>query len=74
MLGNVMEWVNDWFDPAYYERSPRFDPPGPESGTHRVIRGGALAHKTSWVRSSSRNAGTPEIKGTVLGFRAAKDP
>ena len=33
MHGNVWEWVQDWFDPDYYKRSPRVDPPGPSSGS-----------------------------------------
>lgn len=74
MLGNVMEWVNDRYDPGYYAQSPPIDPPGPQVGTHRVIRGGGFGHNTSRVRSSYRNAGTPEIRGDVLGFRVAMEP
>ena len=33
MHGNVWEWVQDWFDPDYYEHSPRVDPLGPTSGS-----------------------------------------
>ncbi len=33
MHGNVWEWVQDWFDPDYYKRSPRVDPVGPTSGS-----------------------------------------
>jgi formylglycine-generating enzyme required for sulfatase activity len=29
MLGNVGEWCLDWYDPAYYQRSPVDDPKGP---------------------------------------------
>src|SRR5260370_13746446 len=29
---NVPERCADWFDPGYYQRSPRRDPPGPQNG------------------------------------------
>src|ERR1700676_4246318 len=29
MLGNVSEWVSDWYDDKYYAGSPRQDPQGP---------------------------------------------
>ena len=37
--GNVMEWVGDWYQEAYYKESPDKDPPSPEFGTYRVIGG-----------------------------------
>ena len=36
-LGNVAEWVQDWFGP--YSKKPQTDPTGPESGRHSVVRG-----------------------------------
>ncbi|MFB9288029.1 formylglycine-generating enzyme family protein [Pseudoduganella plicata] len=33
------EWVNDWFDKDYYQRSPKHDPKGPAGGTMKVARG-----------------------------------
>jgi len=28
----ALEWVNDWYQPDYYKRSPVVNPPGPEAG------------------------------------------
>ena len=42
MSGNVWEWVNDWYDGGYYGVSPLASPPGPESGTSGVLRGGSF--------------------------------
>ena len=42
MLGNVSEWVADWFDPTYYSISPKVDPPGPSERHERTERGGSF--------------------------------
>jgi formylglycine-generating enzyme required for sulfatase activity len=39
MSAGVHEWINDWYDPGYYSRSPLANPKGPEQGTARVLRG-----------------------------------
>ena len=45
MAGNVREWVNDWYKaitiPAILLTAEPSNPPGPASGTHRLLRGGA---------------------------------
>lgn len=76
MTGNVWEWTSDWFDPGYYQRSPRADPKGPDQGQTRVIRGGSyLCHESyCWrYRVDSRSANTPDSTTGNTGFRIAAD-
>jgi len=40
-LGNVAEWVSDWYGADYYQNSPATDPQGPAGGKNRVLRGGS---------------------------------
>ena len=72
MLGNVWEWTSDWFSGDYYQKSPRDNPPGPESGKFRVRRGGSSANLTSHIRSSTRYRGPLERRHHILGLRIAR--
>jgi formylglycine-generating enzyme required for sulfatase activity len=38
-VGNVMEWVADWYERDYFEISPSQNPQGPEIGKLKVVRG-----------------------------------
>lgn len=73
VIGNVMEWVQDW-DGAYTkEDPPPMNPTGPTSGKDRVIRGGAWnAGSNVWVRPSFRFQFPPDAKSHAIGFRCAK--
>ena len=62
MHGNVLEWVQDWFDPDYYASSPRVDPLGPSSGSSRVFRGGSFFHRAEFVRSAFRYGDSPDYR------------
>jgi formylglycine-generating enzyme required for sulfatase activity len=70
MLGNVVVWVNDWYDENYYHNSPSQDPSGPPSGQYRVVRSGCWACKRSDIRVSFR-AGNPANFYNDYGVRCA---
>jgi formylglycine-generating enzyme required for sulfatase activity len=69
MLGNVWEWVNDWYDDKYYQHSPSQAPPGPASGQFHVLRGGSWALPHSLVRVSFRVGLYPASGNFSFGFR-----
>jgi len=52
MVGNVKEWVNDWYEEDYYQKSPIENPTGPTSGTKKVMRG-APFYETPWQSAHS---------------------
>ena len=73
MAGNVWEWVNDWYDARYYEKSPDKNPRGPDTGTTKVIRGAGWQNETPTIRIFTRVASDPLIRNESTGFRCATD-
>lgn len=69
MHGNVWEWVQDWFDSAYYRVSPTVNPQGPATGTERVRRGGSAVYSAPNARSAHRYANPPDRGNGNIGMR-----
>ena len=74
MHGNVWEWCWDGYDRRYPSQSPVDDPVGPSQAPVRVFRGGGWSDFPRRVRSASRLRFTPDDRGSLLGFRVARDP
>jgi hypothetical protein len=78
MHGNVWEWVQDWHSATYYQYKVDHgivnDPPGPETGSSRVLRGGSWSGFASHARSAFRSYGTPDTGFVNVGFRLARTP
>jgi formylglycine-generating enzyme len=76
MSGNVWEWVNDLFSATYYASSPSTNPPGPATGTNRVLRGGSWGDVAYFMRSSQRGdpGWPPGSTNYFIGFRVARAP
>jgi len=72
MVGNVAEWVADWYDKDYYKSAPEKNPKGPVKGTQRAFRGGGWIDSTPTVRAAQRNGSDPDTRMNWLGFRCAK--
>lgn len=72
MAGNVWEWTADWY--AGYQDLILSNPLGPDTGEYRVNRGGAYVYPDRNLRSSSRNASSPDgAFVSYIGFRCARD-
>ena len=73
MNGNVLEWVNDWYDD--YTPDAKTNPTGPSSisGLFRTYRGGSWNNTQRACRIPYRVGSTPDPRYNV-GFRLALTP
>ena len=71
--GNVMEWVEDWYSESYFKESADRNPPSPENGVYRVLRGAGYTTTGSDFRITSRSKMVPDFRDETIGFRCAAD-
>jgi formylglycine-generating enzyme required for sulfatase activity len=73
--GNVSEWCQDGYQPAYYaqfEQQTAVDPMGPSSDfLYRVVRGGSFRFPLLANRSAKRNRGGANFRVDEFGLRLA---
>ena len=70
MLGNVWEWVEDWY--GDYPGGRVTDPTGPGSGSRRVARGGGWISVARDCRAAHRLIAGPGARNYALGFRLVR--
>jgi formylglycine-generating enzyme required for sulfatase activity len=74
MVGNVAEWMLDWY--SDYGPEHLVDPQGPASGTatSRVVRGGGFDGLPEYLTATARMGRTPDRRRNYVGFRCVATP
>jgi formylglycine-generating enzyme len=70
-LGNVEEWVDDWYH--LYEEYGDKRSSDPQQQDFKVTRGGSHGTEVYYLRSANRQAAVPTEKNWFIGFRIAAD-
>jgi sulfatase modifying factor 1 len=73
MVGNVREWVWDFYSDTYFLESPADNPQGPEKTKWRVVKGGGWYSGKGCNSIHTRNAFIAAWSDFNIGFRCARD-
>jgi formylglycine-generating enzyme required for sulfatase activity len=73
LAGNVLEWCLDWYHSSYYSEEAVRDPRGPQTGRHRVVRGGSYMMLPTGAAAYRRDARAPTFADAYLGFRVVRE-
>jgi formylglycine-generating enzyme required for sulfatase activity len=70
VIGNVWEWMADWYGSEYYSESEAADPQGPPIGSLRIVRGGSwVTEDVAMMRCAYRHSVPPDTYAYSIGFR-----
>jgi len=72
VIGNVWEWVGDWFTPDNIAERQGYHPRGPAQGDRKTMKGGSyLCHHSycNRYRCAARTSNTPDTSNGNCGFR-----
>ena len=73
-IGEMTDFNNMETYEETYPSGPTSDPPGPISGTNRVLRGGSWESPSKQCRSANRGQKDPTNYSLDIGFRLVKEP
>jgi formylglycine-generating enzyme len=72
VIGNVWEWVSDWYAADAYRSAADRNPPGPPDGRLRILRGGGWpVSDIRMLTCTHRHEVPPDTYSYSIGFRIA---